>query len=77
MKTTGYNSGEAISTSAMEGLQVEFDAFRESSFQLEKELEEELSRMEKRARSSEEELKRAREDVRESTARLVRQVRPR
>ena len=78
MKTTaGYNSDEAISTSAMEGLQAEFDVFRESSLQLETELEEELSRMEKKARSSEEELRRAREDARGATAWLVGQVRPR
>ncbi|CAN0361499.1 unnamed protein product [Ascophyllum nodosum] len=75
MKTTaGYNSDEAISTSAMEGLQAEFDVFRESSLQLETELEEELSRMEKKARSSEEELRRAREDARGATARLVGQL---
>ena len=67
-----------LSTAAeIKELQAEYDSFRESSHQLEKELEDELSRMEQRARASEEEIRRVKEENRELKARLTRQVRPR
>ena len=69
----GNHSG-VISTDAMEELQAEFDAFRESSTQLEQELEEELQRVEARAKSSEDELRQVKSKSREDKAGLMRQV---
>ena len=76
---TGANGTDrALSAAAafQELLQAEHDQFRESSNQLEKELEEELSRMQNRARASEDEIWRAKEENRELKTRFTKQVRP-
>lgn len=54
----------------LEDLQAEFDAFRESSAELENELERELERVEARARKSEEELRKKKDSSKDVTARL-------
>lgn len=61
----------------LEDLQAEFDAFRESSAELEHELERELERVEARARKSEEELRRKKDSSTDVTARLKWEVRNR
>ena len=75
---TGANGTDRALTAAtaFQELQAEYDKFRESSNQLEKELEEELSRTQKRARASEDEIWRAKEEKRELKTRFTKQVRP-
>ena len=75
---TGANGTDrALSAAtAFQELQAEYDKFRESSNQLEKELGEELSRTQKRARASEDEIWRAKEENRELKTRCTKQVRP-
>ena len=75
---TGANGTDrALSAAAtFQELQAEYDKFRESSNELEKELEEELSRMQNRARVSEDEIWRAKEENKELKTRFTKQVRP-
>ena len=76
---TGANGTDralSAATAFFQELQAEYDKFRESSNQLEKELEEELSRTQKRARASEDEIWRAKEENRELKTRFTKQVRP-
>lgn len=61
----------------LDELQAEFAVFRESSAELEDELEKELGIVEARARKSEEELKQTKAANKEATAQLVREVRVR
>lgn len=58
----------------LEDLQAEFDAFRESSAELERELEKELERVEARARHAESILQAREKSHRETTTGLTRQV---
>ena len=76
---TGANGTDralSAATAFFQELQAEYDKFRESSNQLEKELEEELGRTQKRARASEDEIWRAKEENRELKTRFTKQVRP-
>ena len=59
----------------LDEIQAEFAVFRESSAELEDELEKELGTVEARARKSEEELRQAKTANKEATAQLVREVR--
>lgn len=59
----------------LEDLQAEFDAFRESSSELEQELEKELERVEARARHAENVLQSREEEHHQTTVDLTRQVR--
>ena len=74
---TGANGTDrALSAAtAFQELQAEYDKFRGSSNQLEIELEEELSRTQKRARASEDKIWRAKENS-ELKTRFTKQVRP-
>ena len=75
--TGAHGTDRALSAAtAFQELLAEYDKFQESSNQLEKELKEELSRTQKRARASEDEIWRAKGENRELKTRFTKQVRP-
>lgn len=69
------SSSEKKLQGMLDEVQAEFAAFRESSAELEDELEKELGIVEARARKSEEELRQAKAANKDATGQLVREVR--